>query len=73
MGEDLADIVTAGEEDGENRVADAALRQASGQASVGLEMPDLRLDGASSPEEPRQEWRDAASRADDQVFTPWPP
>ena len=66
MGEDLADIVTAGAEDGEDRIADAAFQRASGQATVTLHMPDLRLDGASSPEEPRQERGDAASRAADQ-------
>ena len=66
VGEDLADIVTAGAEDGEDRIADAAFQRASGQATVTLHMPDLRLDGASSPEEPRQERGDAASRAADQ-------
>lgn len=50
MGEDLADIVTTSAEDGEDYVADAALQRASGQASVGLHVPDLRLEGTSSRE-----------------------
>ena len=66
MGKDLADIVAAGAEDGEDRVADAAFQRASGQATVALHVADLRLDGASPPEEPCQERGDAASRAADQ-------
>lgn len=54
MGENLADIVTAGAEDGEDCVADAALQRASGQTSVGLHVPDPRLNGTSSPED--QSW-----------------
>ena len=66
MGEDLADIVPAGAEDGEDRVADAAFQRASGQATIAIHVPDLRFDGASPPEEPRQERGDAASCAADQ-------
>lgn len=66
VGQDLADIVTAGAEDGEDRVADAAFQRASRQATIALHVPDLRLDGASSPEELCQKRGDAASRAADQ-------
>ena len=66
MGQDLADIVTAGAEDGEDCVADAPLQRTSGKTSVGFHVPDLRLDSTSSPEELCQERGDAASRAADQ-------
>ena len=63
VGEYLADIVTAGAEDGKDCVADAALQWAPGKTSVGLHVPDLRLDGTSSPEELCQERGDATSCA----------
>ena len=34
MGEDLADVVPAGAEHGEDRIADPALQGASGQSAV---------------------------------------
>ncbi len=46
---DHADIVAAGADDSEDRIADAALPRASGKATVAFHVPDLRLDGASSP------------------------
>jgi hypothetical protein len=63
MGEYLADIVTAGAEDGKDCVGGAALQRASGQATVAFHVPDLRRDGASSPEELCQERGDATSCA----------
>ena len=63
MGEDPPDIVAAGAEDGEDRVGGAALQRRSGQATVAFHVPDLRRDGASSPEELCQERGDATSCA----------
>ena len=54
MGEDLADVVAAGAEDGKDGIADAAFQRAPGKAAVGLHVPDLGLDGASPFEEPCQ-------------------
>ena len=64
MGEDLADIVAAGAEDGEDRVADAAFQRASGQATVALHVADLRLDGAAVAEQLAQAGCEAAPRTD---------
>ena len=47
MGEDLADVVTAGAEDGKNCVADAAFQRTSGEPTVGFHVADLGLDGAA--------------------------
>ncbi len=66
MGQDLADVMAAGAKDGEDRVADAALQRAPGEPPVGLHVPDLGLNGASSLEELCQERGNAASRAADQ-------
>jgi hypothetical protein len=52
VGEDLADVVTAAAEDGEEGVADRALEGASGKASVRLRMADFGLDGAATLQEP---------------------
>ena len=51
MGQDLADIVTTGTEDGEDRVADAALQRTSGKTSVTLHVTDFGFDGAASFQE----------------------
>ena len=48
MGQDLADVVAAGVQDGEDRVADGAFQGAAGQAAIGLHVADLGLDRASS-------------------------
>jgi len=45
MGEDLADVVAAGAEDGKDGVADAARQRAPGEPPIRLHVPDLRLDG----------------------------
>lgn len=50
MGQDLADIVTAGVQDGEDCVADGAFQRASGQAAIGLHVADLSFDRASPAE-----------------------
>ena len=52
MGEDLADVVTAAAEDGEERIADPAFECAASEASVGFHVADLGLDGAAPSEEP---------------------
>ncbi len=50
MGEDLADVVAAAAEDGEDRIADRSFQSAAAEASVGLHMTDLGLDGAAAAE-----------------------
>ena len=51
MGQDLADIVATGTENGEDRVANAALQRASGKTSVALHVTDFGFDGAASFQE----------------------
>ena len=48
VGQDLADVVAAGAEDGEEGIADRACQRASGEASVGLHVADFGVDRASA-------------------------
>ena len=48
MGQDLTDVVAAGVQDGEDRVADGAFQGAAGKAAIGLHVADLGHDCASS-------------------------
>ena len=48
MGEDLADVVSAAAEDGDDGVAEGALQGAAGEASIGFHVADLGLDGAAT-------------------------
>ena len=66
VGEDLADVVAAATEDGEDGIAEGALQGASREAAVGLHMADLGLDGRTTPELAQQIGRKAASCATDQ-------
>src|ERR671938_689032 len=66
MGEDLADVMAAAAEDGEERVADRALEGATGEATIGLHMTYLGLDGAATPEELAQARREATAYAADE-------
>ena len=54
MDQDLADIVTAGAEQGEDGIIDPALEGASGQAPVHLHVTDFGFDGAAPFQEPCQ-------------------
>lgn len=65
VGEDLVDVLAAAVEDGEDGIADGALEGAASEASAGLHVPGLRLDGASSPEESGQRRRLASAGAGD--------
>src|SRR3712207_27204 len=66
VGEDLAEVVAAAAEHGEECVAQGALEAAAGEAAVGLHVADLGLDGAAASERLRQGWRQAATGAADQ-------
>jgi len=48
VGEELADVVTAAAENGEDHVADRALERAAGKAAVGFHVTYLKLDGAAA-------------------------
>ena len=62
-GEDLADVVAAAAEDGEDGIADGALQGAAREAAVGLHMADLGFDGRTTPELAQQVGRKAVSCA----------
>ena len=66
MGQDLADIVAAGVQDGEDCVADGAFQGASGQAAIGLHVADFCLDRTSTAQVCDQFWRQTAPGAADQ-------
>ena len=65
VGEDLADVVAAAAENGEESITDRALEGAAGEAAVGLHVADLGLDGAATPEQPGQSRREPAPHAAD--------
>ena len=65
MGQDLADVVSAGAEDGEEGVADGASQGASGKSAVGFHVADFGFYGASAAQVGDQFWCEAASRAAD--------
>lgn len=50
VGQDLTDVVAAGVQDGEDRVADGAFQGVAGQAAIGLHVADLGFNRASSAE-----------------------
>ena len=56
VGEDLAEVVSAAAEHGEDGVAEGALEAAAGEAAVGLHVADLGLDGAASAQCGGQSW-----------------
>ena len=60
VGQDLANVVAAGVQDGEDRVADGAFQGASGQATIGLHVADLCLDGTAAAQVCDEFWRQAA-------------
>jgi hypothetical protein len=66
VGQDLADVVAADVQDGEERVADGAFQRASGQATIRLHVADFSLDCASTAQVCGQFWRQAAPGAADQ-------
>jgi hypothetical protein len=66
VGQDLADVVAAGVQNGEYRVADGAFQGAPGQAAVRLHVADICLDCASTAQVCGQFWRQAAPCAADQ-------
>ncbi len=66
MGQDLADVVAAGTQDGKEGVADGAFQGAARQAAVGLHVADFGFDGAASAKVRDQPWRQAAAGAADQ-------
>ncbi len=66
MGEDLAEVVAAGAEDGEERVAGGSLQRTSRQPAVGLHVADLRLDGAAAAQELGERRREPPAGAADQ-------
>ena len=76
MGEDLADVVAAAAEDGEDRVSDGAFQRASREAAVGFHVADLGLDGAAAAEVGDEFWRQAAGQvpliSTRVASTPWP-
>ena len=47
VGQDLSDVVAAGVQDGEDRIADVAFQGASGQATIGFHVADFSLYCAS--------------------------
>jgi hypothetical protein len=69
VGEDLAEVVAAGAEDGEDGVAGGALERAAGEAAVGLHVADLGLDGAAAAQEPGQRGREARAVLDEEEPT----
>ena len=60
MAQDHADVVTAATQDREEGVACRSFQRASGQAAVGLHVPDYRFDGASASQQFRDRPDDAA-------------
>ena len=66
VGEDLADVVPAAAQDGEDRVPGGALQRAAREAPVGFHVADPGLDGAAAAEPFRQRGRDTLSGAADQ-------
>jgi len=66
MAQDHADVVTAAAQDREEGVTGGALQRASGQAAIGLHVPDHRFDGASSSQQFRNGSGDAAPGAADE-------
>ena len=50
VGQDLADVVAAGAEDGEEGIPDGALQGAARQVTVGFHVTDFGLDGAATAE-----------------------
>ena len=66
VGQDLADVVAAGAENGKYGVANGAFQGASRQAAVGFHVSDLGLDGASAAEVRDQFGCQAATGATDQ-------
>lgn len=66
MSEDLADVVAAAAEDGEEGVAEGAFQVAAGKATVGLHVTDLGLDAAAPSERLRQRRGQPAAGAADQ-------
>lgn len=66
MGQYLTDIVTAGAEHGEDRIADTAFQGTSRQTPIRFHVTDLWLDSASSFEQLCERRGDAAPLAADQ-------
>ena len=62
----LAEVVTAGAEDGEERVAGGSLQRTARQAAVGLHVADLRFDGAAAAQELGERRRKPPAGAADQ-------
>lgn len=70
MGQDLAYVVAAGVQDGEDSIADGALQGASGQAAIGFHVADFGFYGASAAEVRDEFWCQAAPCAADQNAGP---
>ena len=66
VGQDLADVMAAGAEHGEDGIAKRAFQWTSGQAAIGFHVTDLSLDGASATQVGDQFWRQAAAHSADQ-------
>ena len=70
VGQDLADIVSAGAEHGKEGIPDGAFERAARETAVGFHVTNFGLDGAAAAEVGNQLWRQAAPRAADQDSGP---
>ena len=70
MGQDLADIVSAGAEHGKEGIPDGAFERAARETAIGFHVTDFGLDGAAATEVGDQLWRQAAPCAADQDAGP---
>lgn len=68
VGEDFADVVAAGAEDGEDGIAECPFQRAARQTAIGFHVPDLSFDSASSSQQRCQFCRQAPARSADQHF-----
>lgn len=66
VGQDLADVVAASAEHGEEGIPDGALQGAARQASIGFHVADLGLDGAAAADVGDQFWCEAPTGSADQ-------
>lgn len=66
VGEDLANVVAAAAEDGEDGFAEGSLERAAREPAVGLDVADFGLDGAAPSQELGERRRQTSSRAADQ-------
>ena len=66
VGEDLADVVTAAAQHGEDRVTRGSFQGATGETTIGFHVADFRLDCAAPSQQSLERWRQTSTLARDQ-------